>query len=490
MMMMRFLKAVIAASAGLFAAGAANAQTALPNGFTESPQCVVKASQWEQPAGTSALSLVSRGRGDSSFHYQPHTILSWYYGGAAAIHEMDDMTASYFLNCVSKGSSEQCGLKKDNKVAKAINKIRFDDSLSKADRKAIDKYFGQKPPASAIRYAATELGLCFGDDPGQPTIEEIDFIQVTPPEEDCRQYPEMVTQRLINVSYPEGLHRYYQPWKASFKAQLDAGPVCDRPVWVPRQAVDNLAGRRAYKIAFENRPVAERIEGLNGCEIAYGVVTMGLTQQGGVARVPDEAIGWALRYEQAVIDNELCPVMSQSLSDWVQAQPLTKFEPAPDPFEGFRNRGPSSYSMEGWKAYIARVMGHYETASSPQITLEGDVCDDYATFLVEQYYANPGVSDPQSKFLFDTAFKLDFSQRSAMCVAVPKWSFASYANKRAIQAARREEANRKMAQREAFMASLKQAADEANKWKPTYRPPASEPRCYRTGEKVETCFYN
>ncbi|MEZ5937355.1 MAG: hypothetical protein R3C52_03960 [Hyphomonadaceae bacterium] len=488
--MSRVLSVALAAFAALSAFASASAQTALPNGFVENAQCVVKASHWEQPPGTSTLSLVSRGREDNPFHYRQHTILSWYYGGAAAIHEMNSMAVSYFINCVSKGSSEQCGMKKDNKVAKAINKMRFGKSLSNGDRKAIDKYFGQKPPASAIRFAANDLGLCFGDDPGQPTIEEIDFVQVTPPEDDCKLYPEMVTQRFIGVSYPEGNHRYYLPWQASFQAQVDAAAVCDRPVWVPRQAVDNLAADRAYKLAHENRPVEERIAGLNGCQIAYGVVTMGLTQQGGVARVPDEGIGWALKYEQAVIDNQLCPFMSSSLSDWVQAQPLTKFEPAPDPFEGFRKRGPYGNSMEDWKSYIARVMGHYETEASPQISLEGDLCADYATFLVEQYYANPGISDPQSKFLFDTAFKLDLSQRTAMCVAVPKWAYASYASKRAVQAARREEANRKMAQREAFFANLKQAADEANKWKPSYRPPPSEPRCYRTGEKVETCFYN
>ncbi|MEZ5984687.1 MAG: hypothetical protein R3B94_01910 [Hyphomonas sp.] len=489
-MMMRFVTAVLAACAVLFAAGATSAQTTLANGFTESPQCVVKASHWEQPPGTSTLSLVSRGRKDNPFHYRQHTILSWYYGGTAAIYEMNSMAVSYFRNCVNKASSEQCGMKKDNKVAKALYKIDLGQSLSKGDRKAIDKYFGQKPPASAIRFAANDLGLCFGNDPGQPTIEEIDFIQVTPPEDDCQLYPKMVSERFNNVRYPEGRHRYYLPWAASFQAQVDAGPVCNGPVWVPRQAVDNLAGDRAWKLAQDNRPVAERIAGLNGCEIAYGVVTMGLTQQGGVARVPDEAIGWALQYEQAVIDNQLCPFMSPFLSNWVQAQPLTKFEPAPDPFEGFRKRGPYGNSMDDWKSYIARVMGHYETEASPQISLDGDLCADYATFLVEQYYANPGVSDPQQKFLYDTAFKLDLSQRPAMCVAVPRWSYADYANKRAVQAARREEANRKIAQRQAFLDSMKQAAEEASRWKPTYRPPAGEPRCYRTGEKTETCFYN
>ena len=68
----------------LSASGIAAAQTSLPNGFTESPQCVVKASDWQQPDGTTALSLVSRDRTGTKFYHQPHTILSWYYGGLPA----------------------------------------------------------------------------------------------------------------------------------------------------------------------------------------------------------------------------------------------------------------------------------------------------------------------------------------------------------------------------------------------------------------------
>ena len=46
----------------------------------------------------------------------------------------------------------------------------------------------------------------------------------------------------------------------------------------------------------------------------------------------------------------------------------------------------------------------------------------------------------------------------------------------------------KMAQREAFMNSLEELGKAG--YKSTYRPPSGAPRCYRTGEKVETCFFN
>lgn len=76
----------------------------------------------------------------------------------------------------------------------------------------------------------------------------------------------------------------------------------------------------------------------------------------------------------------------------------------------------------------------------------------------------------------------------AVCVAVPKWMYARYTTERALGEARRAAFDAKVAQREAFMNSLEELGKAG--YKSTYRPPSGAPRCYRTGEKVETCFYN
>jgi hypothetical protein len=46
---------------------------------------------------------------------------------------------------------------------------------------------------------------------------------------------------------------------------------------------------------------------------------------------------------------------------------------------------------------------------------------------------------------------------------------------------------REAAQREAERYSQNQFNKD---WNPAYRPPTPEPRCYQTGAKTETCFYN
>lgn len=460
-------------------AGTALAQQAA---FEPSPDCMIAADYVAPRFSHSVPGMLWR---DGDFTIEG-AILSWYLGGPKAIFEADDFNLVLWDDCFDPKSKVTCpGIRKDKKIYKAFN--RPYGKMTKGDKKAIEEYFSQPVPDAAIRFAAQGIGRCFGDHPAQGTMEELGL----------RRGP--FEGYLCGAAIRNEPNRPGQPtfsgWSNAqdeHNAYRDYGSA-GRCTFIPEDAIAAAeaadAKMAADRIARENRTVAERIAGLNGCQIAYGLVTMGLSgQRGGTSRVPDEGISWAMKYEQSVIDNDVCPIMPKPLSDWVQAQPLEKFEAAEDPYEGFVRRKPSSKNYADWAYYIGRVAGHYETPDTPQVDLTGDLCPDFHTWLAQKHYAGTGGGDDLSRFLQSNAANLDLSLRPAVCVAVPKWMYARYTTDRAVAATRRAAADAKLAQREAFMNSLEELGRQ--KYKPAYRPPASEPRCYRTGEKVETCFYN
>lgn len=474
-----------ALSISAITAGTATAQTAP---FEPSPDCLITASYAGKRFEHNAPGFLWR---DGQFSLEG-AILTWYIGGPKAIIEADDFNLRLWEDCFNPKSNVTCpGIRKDKRIAKAFT--RPFGKLTKGDKKAIEKYFSAPPPDAAIRFAAQGIGRCFGDHPAQGTMEELGFRR--------GPFDSYTCGAAIN-NYP------YTPGGLTFSgwdtAQDEHGAnssygEAGRCTFIPEVALAaaEAADRKmAEEIARrESRTVEERIAGLNGCQIAYGLVTMGLGQQGGVSRVPDEAISWALKYETSVLENEACPVMAASLSDWLQAQPLDKFEAAEDPFAGVLRRKPAADAdLETWTRYVTTVARHYETAEAPQVDLSGDLCPDFHTWLAQKHYAGDGGDDPLAKFMYSNAANLDLSLRPALCVAAPKWMYARYTSDRAVAATRRAAADAKLAQREAFMNSLEELGRQ--KHKPAYRPPASEPRCYQINEKsnygttvkVERCF--
>ena len=472
-------KLVLALATAAATAGAAHAQTAQ---FQPTPDCMIAADYVAPRFSHSVPGMLWR---DGDFSIEG-AILSWYLGGPKAIFEADDFNLRLWDDCFDPKSGVTCpGIRKDKKIAKAFT--RPYGKLTKGDKKAIEEYFSQPVPDAAIRFAAQGIGRCFGDHPAQGTMEELGLRRGPFEGPLCgaaiRNAPDLPgTPTFSGWDYAQDEHNAYRDYGT-------AGRCTFIPEYAIAAAEAADAKMAADRAARDSRTVEQRIAGLNGCQIAYGLVTMGLSgQRGGVSRVPDEAISWALKYEQSVIDNDVCPIMPKPLSDWVQAQPLDKFEAAEDPYAGFVRRKPSSKNYADWAYYISRVAAHYETPDAPQVDLSGDLCPDFHTWLAQKHYAGNGGNDELSKFLQSNAANLDLSLRPAVCVAVPKWMYARYTSERSVQEARRQAADAKMAQREAFMKSLEEAAKV--RFKPTYRPPAGEPRCYRTGEKVETCFYN
>ena len=468
---------------------AATAQVTLPNGFTENPQCVVKADHWELIPGTSSYRLKYDIQTGHDFSHSAHTILVWYYGGAEAMRGISGWTASRLRGCYQDYKVDGCeqAVSADKKIYRALDNFSK-GTASNSDRKRLDKLFSQKPPAGLIRFAAEELGACFGDDPAQPSMQAIEWVEVTPDETACAEYGNHRYKQFKDVSDLR-VERNLDAWWASFKAQMKAGQACGRPVWLPRQVVDNYAAATGEARSFANRPVEERIAGLNGCQIAYSLAYIGVLGDGGISSPPDDAIDWMLDYETSVIDSEPCPVMSQALSTWIQAQPLTKFEPAPDIFAAFRDAGPGRKSLSGWSEHISKVVEWYETPESPQYPVPAEVCSDYVSFLQFEKVAHAGAGDLVN-YLIRRAQTLGNAERPALCAATPHFLFREYADKRAVTAVRIAEFERKAEERKAALKRLEDALAYAQKWKPDYRPPLGEPRCYRTGETTETCFYN
>ena len=468
-----------ALSLGAIAAGAASAQ---PRTFEPTPDCMI-AEDYVAPRFSHSVPGMLWRDGDFSIE---GAILSWYLGGPKAIFEADDFNLVLWDDCFDPKSSVTCpGIRKDKKIAKAFNRLY--GKLTKGDKKAIEEYFSQPPPDAAIRFAAEGIGRCFGDHPAQGTMEELGMRR--------GPFEGPLCGAAINNAPSLPGRPIFSGWdhaQDEHNSNRAYGPG-GRCTFIPEYAIAAAEARDAQMAAEaaarDSRTVEERIAGLNGCQIAYGLVTMGLSgQRGGTSRVPDEGISWAMKYEQSVIDNDVCPIMPKPLSDWVQAQPLDKFEAAEDPYEGFVRRKPSSKNYADWAYYIGRVAAHYETPDAPQVDLSGDLCPDFHTWLAQKHYAGTGGGDALTRFLQSNAANLDLSLRPAVCVAVPKWMYANYVNERAVQNARRAAFDAKMAQREAFMNSLEELGKAG--YKSTYRPPSGAPRCYRTGEKVETCFYN
>jgi len=180
--------------------------------------------------------------------------------------------------------------------------------------------------------------------------------------------------------------------------------------------------------------------------------------------------------------------MSQSLSDWIQAQPLTRFEPAPNPFIAFRDNGPAANSSGGWREHLYRVLSHYDEGETTYFEITGADCEGYVQWLQRDRFGTAG--DTSENYIIRLAQHTLRQNASLLCMVVPDHVYAPYSWKQDITARKIAEFERKDAERKEAFKRFEEAVEEASKWKPAYRPPAGEPRCYRTGEKTETCFYN
>lgn len=444
----------------------------LPNGFSEDIACPIRKTDWKQRFPHNPITLVREGNVN-----HPATpsrmILSWYYSGPEAMLEAHWWEMKTFADCFDR--THNCGLQKDNKLAATLRKAN--NKWSKGDEKRMRKAFSTPPPAAAIAFASRGLGRCFGDNPAQPGMEEMGFTKVNGDRATCQQ--------ITNFIQPG-----FETWHAYYRVDSR----CESGLWMPTALIDTVnraqADAEAKAYAFANRPVEERIAGLTGCQIAYSLVFRGINGQSN-GKVPDEAISWALKYEQANLWGDICPVMPVELSNWVQAQPLERFEPVEDPFDSLVRNGPWSRDYGGWRAYLGPVMARYETPGDPQIQVPADICPDFRAWLSQSFTNNYNDPRPERRVLIRNLPSAKGSASGAFCEFVPRSMFYTYQQERKLEATKLAEAQRRYAirerERQAFQDKLNAAkADRRTSYLWNNKP--AEQRCYRTGETQLMCF--
>ena len=206
------------------------------------------------------------------------------------------------------------------------------------------------------------------------------------------------------------------------------------------------AGNQALADAISNalqlsfgRTDAERFGGLNGCQIAYSLVFQGInSKQGTVGKVPDDAIGWALDYEQANLRGKACPPMPQALSDWTQKQPMATFQAEPDPYTSYRSRrGPAfGNTFNDWRGFAEVWMSRYSTQRASN--------SDCSAVL---YYARTNALGPvmnadNGPSAFQTLARLGYTAdaEGGICEFVPVSIFSQARNTYYAEEARKREA--------------------------------------------------
>ncbi|MFZ1741314.1 MAG: hypothetical protein WAT93_00580, partial [Pontixanthobacter sp.] len=153
----------------------------LDNGYKLTRTCPVAFAEWSKPFNHNTLTLVRRDMNTVGPELNSAMIMSWYYSGPEAIIEAARGNTYSFAKCFEKGGT--CGIPPNSRMVKAFTRPW---GPNEGDLKAIRQYFASPPPADAIAYASRSLGRCFGDDPAQPSMEELGFVEAKLPQSDCQ----------------------------------------------------------------------------------------------------------------------------------------------------------------------------------------------------------------------------------------------------------------------------------------------------------------
>lgn len=474
------LLATLSAAANAFYVGAT--EQTLKNGFKESPSCPIRYEDWGFNDRRSTPFLREGTYFVHSDAARSHAILTWFYDGADAIYE-DSGVMETLERCLAQGD---CGLKKNSRLAKAMTDKLRGKTWSKRDHKRFFNYFADSPPAAAIARATKGLGRCFGDHPAQNNLEDAGFAQRSLSAQDCA----FVSQRLNSLSGNE-----YELFKLYYKPEVHCGARAMVPTALlgdleTQQAAAPAKPQTSAAATTKPRTARERIAGLNGCQIAYGLVYAG-TNNSQISRIPDDGLIWAMKYEQARIKDEPCPPMPAALSAWVQAQDLAHFEAAPDPFVFYRANLPrKNASLNQWSEYVRTVMAHYSNSQNAHYEVPHEQCSAFATWLNGESRRVGATGANDQRFLFEVARYAPPHASQAVCAQAPAVLIHRFFRDQKVAAQKQAEAQRAFEQEQ----RRKQAADaqfqDLLRWKPSYRPPSSEPRCYRRDDFTEVCFYD
>lgn len=437
---------------------------------------------------------------DPYFFTRSGIILTWYIHGAAPFASANPEAVLPFADCFDPDFVLDCGIPRDAAMAATLRGP--DGAAALQPGGALYRYFeAGPPPPAAIKYAGQNIGTCFGDDNVHINLED-DFYVSEFDRDACYALSNEMSIKTngqglkidatkLNQSADRALLRQAD-WAIMFGKTFYEDDSC---LFYPKSGEKTVYDYYQSKFAKEREAAAQaKLAGLNGCEIAYGFVFNGINASYMPAgRVPDDAIGWALDYEKANLNNEECPVMPQALSDWVMKQPIETFQPAPDPYAALRRRtGPIfGNDYDDWADFAERWMSRYELVNASR------QCETVKEFVFNTSGANQVPESAETAFrqLMRHASRSPQPQIaiSAVCAFTPDYVWPKAQKYVAMQAAERERYEREQAR------NAQRTQESLDRWAPPAQKNflwtnAPTTRCYWAGDTKygsnQVCFTN
>lgn len=465
------------------------------------------------------------------YHSDGAMILAWYIYKKQFVNNLHYLDFEKFVDCFN--GEKDCGLPKNFTIAqefKAKKRVFAHDTET-------FKYFQSPPPESAIRFAMSEVGDCFGDVAENIRFEDVGITQLMLPMEICTlagsslrwgkpsrgKGPDMTDEQIKmyqdwgrNV-YNLTNNRKYSPTprpevcelvpaelSSSFKDYYDSQGYALKETDAYKQEQQRIAKETAEKAAkYEARELAsirerrrktllarnekERFGTLDGCQIAYSYVINGVNRSKYSfieGHIPEDAISWAIKAGNANKNAQACPPMPETLSRWVEAQDTKLFEAYGADIE-FRESQPFTMRDEELQRFAQKWMWRNFTLSETNYG-EGSNCLAIVWFAQNGAWEWDEMTPAQQDFyVLARKFKEWNAPGKNLCKVLPPESldvsrsaWQSFHNRKMREKARQHaewsEANMRKAARRAEIDSY---YDELFNWKPPYQKQTTL-RCY------------
>ena len=461
------------------------------------------------------------------------TILKWHVSGDQLLNEMEYAPRKRFAACFN--GARECGLPINHDIANELGEFDLPPNGASAT------YFRNPPPESAVRKAMAVVGDCFGPAGEGIYLDELGLTETDLPIDICFRagntmfhrgeryrteapvmtdaqiagYSEwgMLAYSLINqvhnkpdegatrcgVAPAELMPAFMQYYDDNNYAALEdpvqiaakeAEAGAEAKAAAEAQAREDAYNRNAKRERLRARNDYQRFGTLDGCQIAYSYGFGGIHRDKLsfiVDPVPDSAIGWALKFEQAQAAAQECPAMPQELGDWIAKQDPELFE-AYGAEEEFRNTQPTIWNEAGWVAFVERWMWRNQTFA--ETYTQGGNCQAAVWYSRNIAHDWDAFNQAETDFVgLARVFGRWGAPEQALCAAIPPdvlplarttWerNYNQVMREKALQQAEWDAANRREAARRA---AVDAAYDELLNWKPEYQA-QSELRCYDVEE--------
>lgn len=490
--------------------------------YQQNSLCLLSENFFEQ-SGTVVMAL--------PYHSDGAMILAWHIYGKQFVSNLHYLDFEKFSDCFN--GEKSCGLPTNLNIAQELKAKR---RVFTPDTETF-RYFQSPPPKSAIRFAMSEIGDCFGDVAENISFEDAGIAQLTLPMEICTLAGDTLRwgkrSRVKGPDITDEQLKMYQDWGqnvynltnnrkyspnprpevcelvpaelvTSFKNYYDSQGYALKETDAYKREQQKIANEAAEKAArYEAREFAriresrretllarnekERFGNLDGCQIAYSYVINGINRSKYSwieGHIPEDAISWAVKAENAVQNAQACPLMPEALSRWVEAQDTKLFEAYGADIE-FRESKPITMGDDELQRFAQQWMWRNFTFSEANYS-EGSNCLAIVWFAQNGAWEWAKMTQAQQDFyVLARKFKEWNAPGKYLCTVLPPESlevsrnaWQSFHNRKMREQARQEaewsEANIRKAARRAEIDSY---YDELFNWKPPYQKQTTL-RCY------------